>query len=162
MMEIIRRSVLLSALTIGLWMSFYAAPYLFRVSPMDWGHERHRIERKSSALEQFAQKTLDIQEKTGIDFHPETRLDREGFIAHQTQGRRMTVSGPGWEGLFSGVAATVLGDAPSAAWRARKAVSLYDESLFFRPGETPFTEIAGELCNPNDTVRYVEVKGKTR
>ena len=162
MMEVIRRIIMLGGLTVGLWMCFWATPSLFRVTPRDWEHERHRIEKKSAVLERFAKETLDTKENTGIDSHPETRLGREDFIAHQTRDRLITVSGPEWEGFFTGAADTVLGNAVSSDWRKRKALWPYDDSIYFRMDEAPLKAIAVEFSNQEDALRYVQIKGKDR
>ena len=162
MIEILRRLLLLGGLTSGLWLCLWSVPFLYRVEPVDWNHERGRLERKSAALNAFARETLGTDGDPGIDAHPETKLDRDAFIAERTEGRLVDRTGPAWEGFFAGMAATASGRAPSDDWSGRIAGSPYTRSLYFRPDEPPLRDLDGGLPDSEANQTYIRIRGKTR
>jgi hypothetical protein len=160
-MEMLRRSILGAALLIGLWLCFWNTPYLFRVDPVNWDHYRQQKIDSGAELKKMASDTLGFDVSPDVDVYAETRLDREAFIAHETQGRRVRVEGAGWEAFFIGVSETVLGRPPSPSWNRRQARRPASGSLYFRTNETPLSAIAAGFRDPN-VHQFVQIQGLTR
>ncbi len=160
-MEIVRRLILVAGLLTGLWLCLWAEPHLFRVDPVDWDKNRQHKERRAEELTQMATETLGRDASGEMDVYAETRLKRDAFIAHETEGRLKVVDGSVWEGFFKGVASTVLGQAPSDSWARHRARWPYDESLYFRTNVPPLAGIATGFSEA-DPLQYVQIKGQTR
>lgn len=160
-MEMLRRLILGAGLLIGIGLCFWTTPYLFRVDPVDWNHYRQQKMANGEQLKKMASDTLGFDVSPNVDVYAETRLEREAFIAHETQGRRVRVEGAGWEAFFIGVSETVLGRPPTPSWTRRKAHRLAAGSLYLRTDEAPLSTIVAGFRDPN-LLQFVQIQGHTR
>ncbi len=159
--EILRRLLLLVGLFAGLWLVFWSQSGLLRVEPVDWQAELRREQWWAEDAKRLLAPEVGEEPLAGVDLAPETRGDLASYIAHETEGRQVVVSGAEWEGLFNAVAATVLGRPPSSGWAARAAHGLLEGNLYFHVSEPPLSQVAGRFGEPGDFL-YIKIEGAQR
>jgi hypothetical protein len=144
MREILRRVVAAFCLYAGVALFLTPGSRVYQVRPVDWNTDvegrQQQAERLNSQMETYAGAEM----VEGVDFAPETRGSLEEYIARETEGRLLVVSGPEWEGFWNDVAATVQDRAPSAAWNHFRGVEYHDDSVYLPQASGPLGRLKDE------------------
>ncbi len=122
MIEVQRRIVLLIGLLVGIALTLGMSPPLVRVRAVDWEREKERHPYSSQAA--------------GSD---------AAYIADQTKGRLVEVSGDGWRAFAGEVQAALRDGSGAAKWSDHRGTGYQDDALYFRVDEGPLAEVAARL-----------------
>ncbi|MCX6566954.1 MAG: hypothetical protein NTW38_11135 [Candidatus Aminicenantes bacterium] len=139
-METWRRGILLACICLAIFTTKFAVlKPLVTVRSVDFAEEQNDETRW----------TEEGQRLVGLGL--------EEYIREKTEKVNQTVSGPAWEQLFAGVKSVDEGTAGSSEWKARVPADdlkfrMSRKTVFFRPEEAPFAEIAAGLRSEGDRI----------
>ncbi|PQO26397.1 hypothetical protein C5Y96_20410 [Blastopirellula marina] len=142
MREVIRRILTAVCLYGGITLCLIQGGDLYRVEPVDWHHEVESKRQQSRQITGMMSAYLGSEAVEGVDLAENTRGTLEEFIADETEGRLIIVSGPDWEGLWNDVSATVSDNSPSSAWAACRGVEHCREFVYLKRSAGPLTQLA--------------------
>ncbi|MCA9007801.1 MAG: hypothetical protein KDA70_21195, partial [Planctomycetaceae bacterium] len=156
MRELLRRIVAAFCLYCGITLCLTPDLDLFQIEPVDWKHEIGDQQQHSENLKGMMSKYVGEERLKDVDLASDTRGTIDEYIAQETEGRLIVVSGAEWEGLWNDIVSTVTDEAPSTAWAAVRGLG-YDHNSVFLSRSTPLLQQVN-IQWPEDTLlAYVRI-----
>ena len=156
MREMVRRVVTAFCLYGGIALCLTPARNLYQVEPVDWQQEIGQRQAHSENVKGMMSNYVGKEKLDDVDLASETRGTVDEYIAYETEGRLIVVSGPQWEGLWNDIAATVTDAAPSRAWAATRGID-YREDAVFLPDTAPLLQQLQQQWPPDTLLAYVRI-----
>ncbi|MEQ8854856.1 hypothetical protein [Gimesia sp.] len=156
MREVMRRVVIAFCLYTGIALCLTPARNLFEIKPVDWKREIGEQQQHSENVKGMMSKYVGEERIKDVDLASETRGTIDEYMAYETEGRLVVVSGAQWEGLWNDIMSTVTDKAPSNAWAAARGLGYHRNSVFL----SRTTPLLQQLNNqwPADTLlAYVRI-----
>ncbi|MCX6553325.1 MAG: hypothetical protein NTY02_20355, partial [Acidobacteria bacterium] len=136
MMELLRRTILLAGLLLGIWMYLATPPALLRFEVVDFAarYDQEFRQRRETPGQGVYERGRALAAALGDPGSV------DGFIAQATEHRLIRIQGAEWERLVSELtsAATAAASAPNAAGGHARA-------RFARTTDAPFTTVMGQI-----------------
>jgi hypothetical protein len=156
MREVLRRLVAVVCLYCGIALCLLSSVGQYRIEPVDWSRSAWDRQRHAQHITGMMGGYVGSEMLEDVDFASETRGTLEEFIAHETEGRLIVVSGTAWEGLWNDIAATVQGNAPTDAWAARRGVDYHEKAVYLPRDAGPLGQLEADW--PRDYLQsYVRI-----
>ncbi len=156
MREVVRRIVAAVCLYTGIALCLTHVGSLYRIGPVDWNRKVYDRQQHAGNVSQMMAGYVGSEMLKDVDLASETRGKLDDYIAHETEGRLIVVSGPEWEGLWNDISATVQGNAPSSAWAGRRGVEAHERYVYLPTGSGPLGQLTGDW--PQDYLQaYVRI-----
>ena len=173
--EFLRRLALALGLFISIIMLTHAAPYLYEVEFVDFAKQYKQIyismvnplraqklvythRAKQSPAKDYSAALKSIDQKLRAIEARFKKQSLEDYIAQQTSGMIIKISGPQWDALLSKMKQHLKGQTP-AELKPNRSVQAKSTSLYFPPGTVPFATALGR--NGQKIVAY-DHDGATR
>ena len=156
MRETLRRVVAAFCLYAGIALCLTPDHHLLEVEPVNWqqkvGAEQQHSENVKGIMEPYVGHDM----LKDVDLASETRGTIAEYIAQETEGRLITVSGADWEGLWNDIAATVTDQAPSESWAATRGLD-YRADAVYLPTTAPLLQQLTRQWPEDSLLSYVRI-----
>ncbi|MCX7935709.1 MAG: hypothetical protein N3A66_10690, partial [Planctomycetota bacterium] len=157
--ETIRRACLLAGALLTAWCIVQPVGALFRVRDVDFAR---RQKEDAARVRQNLEKISRISGQPIDPDDPENNLaptlTLEQYIAKQTAGRLIAVSGSAWEEFFAAAAQTLAGKSDKFAQHLNLDRFANHSCLYFNTDFAPLKELQGKI-NDNQALAYVALPG---
>ncbi|MCM2372301.1 hypothetical protein [Aporhodopirellula aestuarii] len=142
MREVLRRIVAAVCLYGGIALCLTVDSGLYQIEPIDWNREVYDRQQQSQQITGMMGQYLGPEMVEDVDLASNTRGTIDEFIAEETEGRLIDVSGSQWEGLWNDIAATVQDRAPSKAWAQRRGQKYHEDYVYLPSSARPLKQLA--------------------
>ncbi|QDU50740.1 DUF898 domain-containing protein [Gimesia panareensis] len=156
MREIVRRVVVAICLYGGIALCLTPARDLFQIEPVDWLREVGERQQHSENIKGMMSKYVGEEQVKDIDLASKTRGKIADYIAYETEGRLIVVSGTSWEGLWNDIEETVTDKAPSKAWAAVRGLEYHSNAVYL-PRTAPLFQQVNAQWPDQSLLAYIRI-----
>lgn len=166
LLEILRRLCLLGGALVTLWLALKPVDALYRVRDVNFAKlQKFDARRMRTDLKMMSRESGVEIDPNDPQINTATVLSLDQYIAKQTNGRLIEVSGNQWANFYDDVQKTIAGTSKTFARHVSLGYGSY--MLYFPTGTAPLKELASRIGPENhftyvalrdgDKVRYLEV-----